>query len=482
MDARSRRLRRIAVVERTQINMHYLTVFACRKSWTPIRRVRLAALSFSAVGAFGLLLAATTGSAWAASKRTVQPVAPPTDRVAQAPDIRRESVDRATLDTRRARQIAEEFDRLADQVMATGHVVGMATALVHRGEVLSARGHGVTDSNSRQPVDPDTVFRLASLTKGITGSAAALLVREGFIQWDEPVSPLLPQFALGNADSTAEATVRDVLSHRMGLAFNSLDRMLEADALYHDLVALLRDQPLRCPVGDCYGYQNIAFSLIGDVTFSTSGEFFPYAVERRLFVPLGMTRSTFGLDALTLDNNWARPHTREGQHFAALFPKPTYYRVLPAAGANASIDDMARWAIAQLGHRPDVLPDEVLEEIHAPEVDTPGEIERVPWRVARVRHASYGLGWRVYDYSGHRLIFHGGAVQGFRGMIALLPEQDFGVVVLWNNEAAVPSGLVPTVIDRVLGFQPVDWLELANVTPLPVLTPRRVSVGQSPAR
>lgn len=384
----------------------------------------------------------------------------------------------STPDAGEMRAIAAEIDGLSDAVMETGQVVGMATAIVYRGEVLSARGLGVTDAQSRHPVDAETVFRLASLSKGIAGTTAAMLVREGFMQWDEPVQPLLPQFQLVDAQQAATATVRDLVAHRLGLRFHALDAELQSEARYGDLVTKLRLEPLRCPVGDCYGYQNVAFSLIGDVAFSTTGEFFDDAAKRRLFLPLGMTRSDFGRDALTRDDNWARPHVRKGRTFGALFPKETYYRVSPAAGANASISDMATWAIAQLGYRPDVLSAELLEEIHTPIIATPGELERVPWRRERVREAHYATGWRIYDYMGHRLVFHGGAVQGFRGLIALLPDHDAGLVVLWNNEAATPSGLLPTFIDRVLRLPAVDWLGLAHVERLAPLRPVRPQLGQ----
>lgn len=428
------------------------TAIPCRKARAPARPA-LRALAAS------LAVALATATSAVAADRPDPALAP--------------SPDPATM-----RAIAAEFESLSDAVMETGQVVGLATAIVHRGEVVSLRGLGVADASTRQPVDVDTVFRLASLTKGIAGTTAAMLVREGFIQWDEPVQPLLPQFELVDARQAATATVRDVVAHRLGLRFHALDEKVQADALYPDLVAKLRLEPLRCPVGECYGYQNVAFSLIGDVTFSTSGEFFDQATRRRLFIPLGMSRSDFGRDALTRDGNWARPHVRGAGGFSAVFPKETYYRVSPAAGANASITDMATWAKAQLGHRLDVLPEDLLEEIHAPVVSTPGELERVPWRRERVREAHYALGWRVYDYMGHRLVFHGGAVQGFRGVIALLPEQDVGVVMLWNNEAATPSGLLPTFVDRVLGLPPVNWLNLAAVERRPPIRPIRRDIGQ----
>ena len=90
-------------------------------------------------------------------------------------------------------------------------------------------------------------------------------------------------------------------------------------------------------------------------------------------------------------------------------PKPTYYRLAPAAGVNASISDMAQWLIAQSGRRPDVLPAPLLATVQSPIVGTPGEMRGTSWRRERLNAAGYGLGWRIYDYAGHRLVFHGGA-------------------------------------------------------------------------
>ena len=94
----------------------------------------------------------------------------------------------------------------------------------------------------------------------------------------------------------------------------------------------------------------------------------------------------------------------------------------------------------------------LLATLHAPIVATPGEMRGSKWRRERLFSASYALGWRVYDYAGHQLVFHGGAVQGYRGVVALLPERDLGVVILWNSDSSLPSGLLPTIIDRAIGL------------------------------
>ncbi|HEX5755398.1 MAG TPA: serine hydrolase domain-containing protein [Arenimonas sp.] len=352
-----------------------------------------------------------------------------------------------------------QFERKAEQVVSRSRIPGLAMAIVDRGRVVSVRGYGVTDTRSRQAANADTVYRVASLSKAFAATLSAQLVREGALTWDSPIANQLPAFRLKDADAAQRLTVRDILSHKVGLAHNTLDRDLEAEQPYPLLASRLADAPLACTPGECYGYQNIAFSLIGDLVFAVTGNFYSQQVEKRLFHPLGMYGATFGRDGLESSTNWARPHIRSRGLWQPVRAKETYYRVPPAAGVNASARDMAQWLLAQLGHFPEVLPHDLLAEIQSPLVPTPGEIRGRGWRGERLRDASYALGWRVFDYAGHKMVFHGGAVQGYRAMIALLPERDLGIVVLWNSESAAPSGLLPTITDRALGLPARDWLK-----------------------
>jgi beta-lactamase class C len=353
-----------------------------------------------------------------------------------------------------------QFEAIAEKLVAHQRVPGLAMALVQNGRVLSARGYGTTDVRIGEPVDAHTVFRLASLSKGFAGTMTGLLVSDGTLRWDSRLTDFVPGFRLKDPSAARRVTIADLLSHRVGLTHNTYDRDLERNVEYHTLTQRLAQAPMACQPGDCFGYQNIAFSLIGDVVLAATGHDYRQTVERRLFAPLGMRDASLGLDGIAASTNWARPHVRGRRGWVSLLPKPTYYRVLPAAGVNASIHDMAQWLLAQGGHRPDVLPAPLLATLHAPVVTTPGETRGSPWRRARVTSASYALGWRVYDYAGHPLVFHGGAVQGYRGMIAMLPEHDLGVAILWNSESTLPSGLLPTILDRVLDLPTQRWVDV----------------------
>ncbi|HEY9400976.1 MAG TPA: serine hydrolase domain-containing protein [Luteimonas sp.] len=372
-------------------------------------------------------------------------------RIAYVPPPRRTTPLAAGFDVR-------QFETIAQALVTDQRVPGLAMAIVKDGRILTARGYGITDVRAAEPIDAHTVFRLASLSKSFAGTVTGLLVSEGALRWDSKLTDFMPTLRLSDPTAAQQLTVADVLSHRVGLTHNTYDRDLEANVDYRSLVQKLAYAPMACHPGDCYGYQNIAFSLIGDVVFASTGRFYGEALARRIFKPLGMNDASTGLEGIEASPRWAKPHVRGGGGWVSLMPKPSYYRVSPAAGVNASISDMAQWLIAQTGHRPDVLPASLLATLHAPVVDTPGELRGSSWRNERLNAAGYALGWRVYDYAGHRVVFHGGAVQGYRGVVALVPERDLGVVILWNSESSLPSGLMPTILDSAIGLTP-HWLD-----------------------
>lgn len=423
-----------------------MTLAASRRSRT---RKRLAALTVLLTAALGST--AQTPLRWESPQAGVRPASATTT-------MHRATTRPPALPLSPAFDVLR-FETMAQQLVAAQKVPGMAMAIVHNGRVLSARGYGITDAQAAEPVDSHTVFRLASLSKGFAGTLAGMLVNEGTLRWDSRLSQYMPQFRLQDPYAAQNLTVADVLSHRVGLTNNAYDRELEAYVDYRTLTQKLANAPLKCTPGTCYAYQNIAFSLVGDIVFAATGSFYGEEVQRRIFKPLGMNDASVGLDGIQGSARWAKPHVRGGGGWRSVMPKPTYYQVAPAAGINASASDMAQWLIAQTGHRPDVLPEPLLATLHAPLVDTPSETRGSAWRRARVSSAGYGLGWRVYDYAGHRMVFHGGAVQGYRGLIAMLPERDLGIALMWNGESAVPSGMLPTIVDSALGITSEPWID-----------------------
>lgn len=365
-----------------------------------------------------------------------------------------------TLSDARVHAALLDYNRWLTKLQRSKKVSGLATAVVVGRRVVFERTLGVADARSGEPVKATTAFRLASLSKAFATAMTGKLVQRGLLHWNTHLVNVLPFFKLKDMQQAGQATVRDIAGQKLGLPRNTYDLQLEDDVPYKKLVRELNKVDLRCNVGDCYSYQNVAFSLLGDVIFAKTGDFFYHAVEKNLFLPLGMTTATYGLAELEHSASWARPHRHTRAGWIPYEPKINYYRVAPAAGVNASLRDMEQWLMAQMGERPDVLSPQLLATLHAPGINTPHETYATPWRRARVDHAHYALGWRVYDYSGHTMIFHAGAVQGYRAEIAFLPKYNIGMVIMWNCTSPTPAGLLPMFFDRVLGLPYVDWADL----------------------
>ena len=359
------------------------------------------------------------------------------------------------------------LDATLGKAMETGDFVGLSVAVVHDGDVRFLRTYGETEAGSGRPVDPDTVFRIASLSKGFASSLVGLAVSEDKLSLSAPVSGFAPQLALPRGGEKS-LTLADILSHRTGLPPNAYDNLLEAGILPEAILPEYRKVKPTCPVSDCYAYQNIPYDLSGRALASAYDAPFPALVEDRLFKPLGMKTASYGLGGLTRTDNWARPHTRKRQADLSLPANPwtkievklPYYETPAAGGVNASIRDMAQWLNAQLGNVPEVLAPEVLDLIHAPQVSTPTETRRMREAMPDLRSSHYAYGWRVYDYAGQTVVAHGGTVDGYGAQIMFVPDLDLGIVVLSNSRSKRLWKIAPMFLDLVLGLPPKDWMDL----------------------
>lgn len=353
----------------------------------------------------------------------------------------------------------EIFSDKLDRAVKTGDFVGLAVAVVKDGDIALLRTYGKRAVNAPDPITPSTRFRIASLSKGFAAGLAAQLADKHQLDLEAPVKPYAPGFRLARSDEAEKVTIAHILSHRTGLPPYAYDNLLEANVPVPTIFDRLSRVKMICPVGRCYSYQNVAYSLIEPVVASISGEPFERAVANHLFKPLGM-KASYGMSAFQSDDNWARPHVRGRSGWRVAPPDEMYYHVPSAGGVNASIEDMARWLQAQMGTMPDVLSPNALALMQTPRVRTRAELRRVRWLKNRVTDAHYALGWRIYEYAGRSIVMHNGGLQGYRAQIAFLPEKGLGVVALWNSMSSRGWAMMPTLFDAYFRLEDEDWLRL----------------------
>jgi len=362
------------------------------------------------------------------------------------------SVDRA------ARQKVDYrlLDSRLRQLMTEPSMVGLAVGVVENGRITFLSGYGETLAGSGEKVTPATVFRWASVSKGVAASMVAKLAEQGKIDLKSPVVNYAPGLKLPAA-AEYRATVGDLLSHRLGLYRNAYDNKLEEGQDPRVLRQSLAELNAICPPGTCWSYQNVAYDASSEIVERVTGKSYGDALREQIFGPIGMTSASVTREGIMSSKSWARPHSAGRKPLELL---DTYYKVPAAGGVNSNIKDMSLWMIAQMGLMPDVLSPRVLSTIHAPLVKTPGERGRLRKFLERLGEADYGYGWRSYDYAGHHIVGHRGGVSGYRSLILFDPQMKSGVVALWNSNTSQPGGLEFEVMDMLYGLAFRDWLEL----------------------
>lgn len=333
-------------------------------------------------------------------------------------------------------QFAEEVKREVRQ----RNIPGYAFAVVSDQQTDQVFTYGHT-SYGGQPVNEDTLFRLASVSKTFTSVLTTKLVEQGKLQWSLPVSKLAPDYPFlpELADSL---TLNHIISQSSGYMPNAYDNLIEANySVKRVLNELAGLQPI-CKPGQCYTYQNALFGVISESLSQGSQQNYGQLLTQHLLLPLNMKRTSIGRQPLIADDNWAKPHVLIGRgKWRKVKVREDYYRFAPAAGINTSIKDMTQWLRLMLGYYPHILSDFAIEELITPRVHTSRELYRRHWR-EHLKDAHYGLGWRIYDFDGERLAHHGGWVKGYRADISFSPEYGIGLVLLMNAESNLVNEII----------------------------------------
>lgn len=355
-----------------------------------------------------------------------------------------------------------DLDAFVQGIMADNGVPGLAITIVKDGKVLLERGYGVRELGKASRVDSTTIFGIASNTKFFTATALAMLVEEGKVDWDTPVITYLPAFRLSDSWVTAQLTVRDLLVHRSGLGLGAGDLLWWPGTDYsrQEIVRRLRYIPLATSFRSAYAYDNVLYTVAGELIEAVSGQSWESFIESRILRPLSMRDSRVGHSGAIGGGNVATPHSViEG----VIRPIPPFGtdNVNPAGGINASARDMARWMMVQLdsgrvgGQAPlfQVASARELTSIVTPLATSAIKGDLAP---LSTRFNGYALGMNVRDYRGAKLLTHTGGLPGYISRVAMLPEYRVGVSVLTNHESNAMEPIVWRILDHYLGAS-TDW-------------------------
>jgi CubicO group peptidase (beta-lactamase class C family) len=351
------------------------------------------------------------------------------------------------------------FDDYVNKAIKDWEVPGLAIAVVKDDKVVFAKGYGMRELGKPSPVDERTLFAIGSSSKAFTAATVAMLVDEGKLKWDDPATKYLPSLQLYDPYATRELTVRDLLSHRVGLERGDL---LWYASPYDRSEVLRRIRYLKpsSSMRSRFGYQNVMFLAAGQIIPSITGKDWDDFTRERIFVPLGMTATGTSIKTLANSNDVAVPHSKFDDKV-----EPIAWRnidnIAPAGSINSNVVDMAQWVRLQLGggkyQDKQLISSAAIKEMHASQTIIP--LEGAMARLYPEAHfLNYGLGWFLSDYRGRKLVEHGGAIDGMRALVAMMPEEKMGVVILTNlGGTTLPMPLAYRIFDAYLGAQPRDW-------------------------
>lgn len=351
------------------------------------------------------------------------------------------------------------FEEYAEKARLDWKVPGMSIAVIKDDKIVFAKGFGVKKVGEAAVVDERTVFAIGSSSKAFTAAAIAMLVDEGKLKWDDPVTKYLPEFETYDPYVTREMTIRDLLTHRSGLE--------RGDYLWYG-TENSREEILRrarfikptWSLRSTFGYQNLMYLAAGQVVEKVTGKTWDEFVEQRIFAPLGMTASNTSVGAFKNGDNIANPHAEIDDKVV-----PIAWRkidnIAPAGSINSNVVDVAQWVRLQLGQGTyegkKVFSPAVAKEMHMSQ--TVMRLEG-PYTIfyPEAHFLNYGLGWFMHDYKGRKVVEHGGAIDGMRAAVAMMPEEKLGVVILTNmNGSIISMPLMYRIFDAYLGQPQKDW-------------------------
>ena len=353
--------------------------------------------------------------------------------------------------------LPENFDSWVEASRQDWKIPGMAVGIVKDGQVVYAKGFGEKLLGSGEHVDANTIFSIASVSKNMTAAALGILVDEGKIDWDDKITKHIPWFQLKDPWVTQELTIRDVLTHRVGLGRVLGNRLQYMTSSPRDTVLYqMRYMELEKPFRSEFVYNNVMYSLAGQIIEYTDGRTWDAFLKERLFVPLEMNSSTTSITDLKESDNQAYPH-QEIEGKVVSIERRNWDNAGPAGGVNASVNDLNKWMLMQLGvagsyDGKTIISTQQMNEIHKPQIVLrPAS--------ATAAQSSYGFGWSITDYKGKRVITHGGATDGFNTAMYLMPELELGIIVVGNTFNSLGKAVAYQVMDAYLGESKVDWNE-----------------------
>lgn len=347
-------------------------------------------------------------------------------------------------------------------------IPGVSIGIVQDGKLIFAGNYGVLEEGKNTPPNKDTLYAIASNSKAFTSAIIGMLVQEGKLDWNDKIRKYLPYFELYDPWLSNEVTVRDILSHRVGLAEFSGDMIwYKSDLTSEEIIKRAKYLPKAFNFRSGYAYTNLMYITAGELIKKITGKSWSVNVKEKIFMPLGMDRTITSPKDLDRKGNYATPHMRNDDNNIPI-DWEDWEEVGALGGVISSVNDLSKWMIFNLNHgvwnKVSLLTKETRNMLWTAhnnlivDLTVPNDSER--------HFDAYGLGWVLRDYRGYFFVGHEGGYDGMISAISLIPDKKLGIVVLTNGMRNLNMAATNYALDVFLGLPAKDWskdlLEKAN--------------------
>jgi len=353
-----------------------------------------------------------------------------------------------------------ELDAYFRKMVSDWDIPSASIGIVKDGELVFTGNYGVLEVGKEGTPDANTLYAIASNSKAFTSAMIGMLVQEGKLDWNDPVRKYLPYFDLYDSWVSEHTTIRDILSHRVGLGTFSGDNIwYKSELPAKEFIKRYQHVPRAYDFRTGYGYSNLMFIAAGEIIEVVTGKSWAENVRERILEPLGMDRTIASLKELEAKGNYATPHARNDE---GNYPIPwvSWDNVAATGGLISSVADLAKWMAFNLNngiHQGDTLLSKQTRNMvwtphnnHIVDHTSPNDFNR--------HFSGYGLGWGLSDYHGRLRVGHTGGFDGMITALTLIPDEDLGVVVLTNGVKSPIMAATYYALDRFLGVETFkDW-------------------------
>ncbi len=353
----------------------------------------------------------------------------------------------------------EALDAYYAKMVKDWDLPSASIGIVKDGELIFTGNYGVLEVGNEAPPNQHTLYAVASNSKAFTSAIIGMLVQEGKLDWNDKVQKHLPYFAVYDDWVSEHATIRDLLSHRIGLGTYSGDNIwYKSDQSAEEIIKHIKYVPKAYDFRAGYGYSNLMYVTAGEIIRKVTGKTWGENVKERILIPLNMNRSIYSLKDLDKKENYATPHMRKDDKNKAV-AWVDWEEVAATGGLISSVTDMSKWMIFNMNNgiqdQDTLLSPSTRNTVWTPHNNfTVDHTQPNPFG----RHfKGYGLGWGLSDYHGKMLVGHTGGYDGMITAVTMIPEENLGVVVLTNGAKSPIMAASYYALDQFLGVESTDW-------------------------